>query len=161
MSGTTSSNTIEEFEPATKVVIIQLGLTAGLAVVLLGLFSLNRGMVGGGDLANIILSVIAFVFVLAILRLLIKVVVLSRTTYVLTPDDLRLEYALFYKTKTREIPLEQLRGMELNQNRIQSALGFGTLVFLTGGMNQSLGFIEFQNILNPESVRDTVRAQAD
>lgn len=155
------SNPTKEFEPATKVVIIQLGLTAGLAVVVLGLFALNRGIVGGGSLGNIVLAVLAFLFILGILRLLIKIVILSRTTYVVTPEDLRLEYELFYKSKTREIPLDELRGMELNQNRVEALLGYGTLVFLTGGMDQSLGFIEFNNIVDPHTIRDTVRSRVD
>jgi len=150
---------MNEFEPSIKVIMIKIGLTVGLAIATLSLFALNPGLVGGGDLANILLAVAAFIFALAILRLFIKAVILSKTTYIVTPSKLRLEYSLLYKSRTREIPLKQLRGMELKQDRVQAALGFGTLVFLTGGMNQSLGFIEFENIEGADNVRDRIRAQ--
>lgn len=147
----------EVYYPSIKVIVIQLGLLTGFGTVVIGLFRLNPGIVGGGRIADIVISVVLIILGLSIFRLLIKIVVLRRTEYMINNGKLRREYKLFYKTKTREVPLEQLRGMEMKQNRIQALLNHGTITFLTAGTNQSLGFLEFENVREPAVVRDRIR----
>lgn len=55
------------------------------------------------------------------------------------------------------MPIRQLRGHEHSQSRIQTLLGYGTIRMLTGGTNQSLGFVEFEDLPDPELVRQYIR----
>lgn len=147
-----------EFTPVVKVLIIQFGLLSGAGLVVLGYISIDPGRFGDPQIGNLLFTVIGFLLVIALLRILIRILILRRTKYVVTPRKLHREYELLAKRRTREIPLEQLRGMEFEQGRLQSFLGFGTLTFLTAGTNQSLGFLEFEHINMPAEIRDRIRS---
>ena len=146
-----------EFTPVVKVLIIQLGLLIGAGVVVLGYIAINPGRFGDPQIGQLLFTVIGFLLAIALLRILIRIFILRRTRYVVTPRKLHREYELLAKRRTREIPLEQLRGMEFEQGRLQSILGFGTLTFLTAGTNQSLGFLQFEHINSPAEIRDKIR----
>lgn len=146
-----------EFTPVVKVLVIRFGLLAGAGAVVLAYIAINPGRFGDPQIGNLLFTVIGFLLAIALLRIVIRILVLRRTKYVVTSGKLHREYELLAKRRTREIPLEQLRGMEFEQGRLQSFLGFGTLTFLTAGTNQSLGFLEFEHINMPTEIRDRVR----
>lgn len=156
--GSSESAGEQVFYPAITVVLLQFGLLAGVGIVVLGLILTNSDLIGNTQLTNILLLVVGFVVVLALLRLLVKMLILRRTVYVISEDDLRREYNLLYKRRSREVPLQQLRGMEYQQSRLQTVLGYGNVVFLTGGTNQSLGFLEFEHVNAAKGIRDKIRS---
>jgi uncharacterized membrane protein YdbT with pleckstrin-like domain len=147
----------EEHAPTVRPALILLGTTLTLTMVVLVYLLTNPETFGEPQLTEIVMWVVLFVAGLVTLRLLIKIFVLQRMTYIITDTELRREYQLLYRRKAREVPIGRLRGVELTQGRIQSALGYGDVNFLTGGTNQSLGFVEFENVTAPDQVRTTVR----
>lgn len=147
--------------PTTRPVLVALAIELTLALLGIGLVSGNPDLVGGGDMARIVQAVIVVLAGLLTLRLLVKVFIIKRTTYRIFPDSLRREYSLFYRRYEREIPVDQLRGHEFTQSRIQSVLGYGTIRMLTGGTDRSLGFLEFEHIDDPQAVREAIRAVQD
>jgi membrane protein YdbS with pleckstrin-like domain len=151
------SNEEYEFTPAVKVLVLQFGLLAGSGSVLLGYIAIDPSRFGDPQIGQIILAVVGFLLAIALLRILVRILILRKTRYIVTPQKLHREYELLYKRRTREVPLSQLRGMELEQGRLQSLFGFGTLTFLTAGTNQSLGFLEFEHINLPEETRNKIR----
>lgn len=157
LGGSGGQQVILETTPTIKPTLIAAGLTilVGLAVelYLLG----NPQTVGGRDTMEILLYVIGALLVLALFRFLVRMLILERTTYQITTDTVRREYRLLYRLEAREIPLERLRAHELSKSRIQSLLGYGTIQFLTGGTNESLGFIQFENVVNPQEIQSKVR----
>ncbi|RQG87063.1 PH domain-containing protein [Natrarchaeobius halalkaliphilus] len=110
-------------------------------------------------LASIVGWTVVFVVFVVSLRLLVRIYVLTRTTYTVTETDIRHEFSLWFRQYSREIPLDRVRGQEFQQDRIQRVFGVGTISVLTGGTNASLGYVEFQNVPNPNEVTETVREQ--
>lgn len=140
--------------PSIRPVLISLFVALlGTAVVAAGVVALNLEGSGQGTLLGL-LGVIAG---LLILRQFVTLFVLTRTRYVITPGQLRREFSLLYRHRTRELPLSQLRGVELRRDPGQTLLGYGDLRFLTAGTNQSLGFLTFEQIPNPVDHRDALR----
>lgn len=145
-----------EFNPTLKPLMIWLALTVLVGATILGYLIANPELFGERDLTEIVSWVVAFVLTLVILRLVVKMYILKRMTYRITPTELHREYELFYRYTSRRIPLRRIRGVELSRDRIQSLLGYGDLAFLTGGTNQSLGFVEFENVDNTDEIRDVI-----
>jgi len=143
--------------PTIQPVLIALGGVVGVGLVASGGFWALSVFVGGADIANMLTTVTLFLVAVIVLRLLIKLIVLSRTHYTIRNDAFHREYDLLYRTNSREIPVHQLRGHEYSQSRIQSLLGVGTVRLMTAGPNQSLEFIEFEHLRKPEYVREEIR----
>lgn len=91
----------------------------------------------------------------------LKIYILMRTRYQVTEDAVRMRCDLLYKNRNRHLPLAKLRGYEVRQNRFQSLFSLGTISFLSGGTNQSLGFVKFENISDFEAVTDTIEKKVD
>lgn len=62
-----------------------------------------------------------------------------------------------YRHRSHELPIFRLRGIELSRGRLQSALGYSDLRFLTGGTNSGLGYLTFENLRDGERQRETIR----
>lgn len=101
--------------------------------------------------------IVGLIFGLFMVRSLIQMVVLRRTTYTITDEVLRKEFRMFYRRYEREVPLDQLRGVELTQTALQNVFDFGTITAITAGPNRSLGFIEFKHIPEPARYREIIR----
>lgn len=78
--------------------------------------------------------------------------VLRRTRYLVCDDKLVREYDLLGKRNSRKVPLDQLRGTQLSRTRLESLLGVGSIQFLTGGIDQSLGFVKFEHVDDPGAI---------
>jgi uncharacterized membrane protein YdbT with pleckstrin-like domain len=155
---TDASVTERTAHPTIRPTLILFGLTVVVSALLMIGITTNPDLVGDENLAEIAIWVVAFVTLLVVLRLLVKIFVLRRTRYKISGTELQREYTLFYRRQAREIPMHRLRGLELDQGRIQTLLGYGDVRFLTGGTNQSLGFLTFENLDNPDEIRDEIRA---
>lgn len=148
-----------ETTPALKPTLLLMGLTVLVGTVTVGyLVSNPRTIAGNPGLTELVWNAIGVLCMLLLVRLTLRLYLLSRTRYVVDSDVLRREFSLLYRHHAREIPITQLRGHEFSQNRIQRLLGFGTVRLLTGGTNQSLGFLEFEDLPDPVVVRDLIRA---
>lgn len=98
---------------------------------------------------------------LLVTRHLIIIFLLTRTTYTVTPTELRHEFSLWLQTKSRSIPMDQVRGQEFEQDAIQRTFGVGSISVLTGGTNSSLGYVSFKNVPDPTEVSDRIRTYRD
>ncbi|WP_324757177.1 PH domain-containing protein [Haloarcula sp. GH36] len=138
--------------PTTKPTLLRLAvfLLLGLAVVVA--LQQRPELLGGPEVTNTVGLVVLLVTVLVALRLLVRTVVLVKTTYVVTRDRVEREYQFLFRTRTKGVRFEQVRSHRLNQNRFQKALGFGTIT-----MNLGLGSIRLENVENPDRVYNIVR----
>lgn len=143
--------------PTIRPVLVVLGIVLGGGIVGIGTLWVLPALAGGPELADVFSSAIGILVAVVSGRLLVKILVLSRTKYTIRDDAFQREYELFHRSKSREIPVEKLRGHEYSQGRIQSLFGFGTVRLLTAGTNRSLGFIEFEHLNEPERVREIIR----
>lgn len=153
----TRSETVFETAPTIRPVLIWFGIVVVIAVVILSWFAANPEAFGGRELTQIVFWVLLLLFAFILLRFAIKMFILTRTRYIVTTDDIRREFDLVYRRNARELPMEKIRGIEFDQSRIQSVLGYGTLSFLAGGTNQSLGFVEFEHLIEPHRARKRIR----
>lgn len=111
------------------------------------------------ELAAIVGWATVFVVVAIVLRILVRIYVLTRTTYALTETGIRHEFSLWFRHRSREIPFNRVRGQQFQQDRIQRVFRVGTISVLTGGTNASLGFVELHNVPNPDEISEIVRNQ--
>lgn len=147
-----------ETTPALKPTMLLIALTLFVGTVTVGYLVANPETVAGDPgLTELVWNAVGVLVVLLLIRLVLRLYLLSRTTYVVDVDAVRREFSLLYRHESREVPLAQLRGHEFSQNRIQRLLGFGTVRMLTGGTNRSLGFVEFEDLPRPTRVRDLLR----
>lgn len=154
-----SDDVIIETTPTIRPVLIWFGIATVLGATILLLLLSTPTLLGEPQLTEIVFWIVLLVFVAYLLRFALKMFILTRTRYVVTDDDIRREFALLYRRNARELPMEKIRGIEYNQSRIQSLLGYGTLSFLAGGTNQSLGFVEFEHLKQPNETRERIREQ--
>lgn len=142
--------------PTLKPAGIALGITALLVLAIVGLLIANPTLFGTPELTEVVLWVVLLVGGFVSARLLLKMYVLSRMRYVVSNDGVLREYALLYRYRRREMPFQKIRGVEVSRDPIETLLGYGTVSVLSGGTNQSLGFIKFEHVPDPERVSDAI-----
>lgn len=152
-----SDQAILESTPSTKPVLVKLGTTVITGLLLLGVVVTNPNMFGGNQIANVIANVVVMLAVIGIIRLGVRLYVLTRTRYYVTPEGVRREYTLLYRTWSRELPLSMIRGHELTRSRIETLFGVGTVEFLSGSVPGSIGHLSFDHLPNPEETRKTLQ----
>lgn len=144
--------------PTLRPTLLLLGLSLLFGFVIIGYLITNPTFVAGDEqLTQIVTAASILLLIIIVVRLLIRLFVLSRTNYIIRTDVLRREFSLFLRHWSREVPVRRIRGHEYSQNRIQTILGFGTVRMLTGGTNQSLGFVEFEDVPEPEKVEKYIQ----
>lgn len=136
--------------------LFALSVAVGIGVVTSGILVVYTS--SETQILRTILGIITVLCLIVAANRLATIIILRNTSYLLDEDLLRKQFRLMYRKSEREIPIHQLRGVELNRGRFQTLLGYGTIVFLTAGPNRSLGFVEFQHIQDPEQFRDEVRS---
>jgi uncharacterized membrane protein YdbT with pleckstrin-like domain len=145
--------------PSARPAAVKLAAAIGVGLLVEAYLFTNPTLLGSPEATRIGIYLLSLVALIVVARLVVRVYLLTRYRYTITDEVLRWEYSLFYRARSRELPLSQLRGHESSRGRVQSALGFGTVRFLTGGTNRSLGFLEFEHVADPEGVREVVRRQ--
>lgn len=155
----TPDETLIEATPSTKPVLAWLALTLVVGFGLVGIVVANPSIFGDVTVAEIAGNVVILLTAIAVVRLLVKWYVLTRTRYVVTTAGVRREYSLLYRTWSRELPLSMLRGHELTRSRIQSLFGVGTVEFLSGSVSGSMGHLRFDSLPNPDELRSEVQQQ--
>jgi uncharacterized membrane protein YdbT with pleckstrin-like domain len=142
--------------PATQLVLAYLVLTLAIGGALGAYLYTNPDLFGDQGYARLTGLVVLGLTVIGVIRLAIKYVVLYRTKYIVTPDSVRRQYQLAYREESRELPLHMIRGVELSRGRLQALLGFATIRFLAVGSNRGIGYVEFDNAADPETLQTAV-----
>jgi uncharacterized membrane protein YdbT with pleckstrin-like domain len=156
-----SDRILYETGPSIRPAVVKLGAVLVVAVAVVGYVLTNPGLFGSRQNAEIGAYVVVLVALVVLASYAFRVYLLKRYRYTVTDEAVRWEYSLLFKTRSRELPFSKIRGHEFRQDRVESLLGFGTVAFLSGGTNQSLGFLTFENVANPDRIRKTVREQLD
>lgn len=156
---TRQDETLVEETPSIKPVLAWLGLTLAVGLGLVGIILWKPGMFGDVKIAEIAGNIVLLLTGIGVLRLLVKLYILTRTRYVVTTAGVRREYTLLYRTWSRELPLSMIRGHELTRSRIQTLFGVGTVEFLSGSVSGSMGHLRFESLPNPNELRSKVQQQ--
>lgn len=151
------SDFLIETTPTIRPELIWFGTIFVIATVVLSYFTVYPTAFGDRELTQIVFWVLFLIFGAVLLRFAVKMFILTRTRYIVTREDIRREFEFLYRRHSRELPMEKIRGIQFNQSRIQNLLGYGTLSFLAGGTNQSLGFVEFEHLREPDRTRERIR----
>lgn len=154
-----SDEPVHETTPSTKLVRLWLVATLLVGLPATGYLLTVRdafGTEGFGGVAGLFVGLLT---VVGVGRYVVRWLVLRRTTYLVTDTAARREYDLLYKSFARELPLEMLRSVELSRSRSETLLGLGTVRLLTTGASRSMGYLGFDNVADPEALRDVVREQ--
>lgn len=137
-------------------------LAAAVTVTLLTLAVVVWLFVDGeayiGDTNQTLAGVIGVLGALVLLRLLGRLYVLTRTSYYVTPTEIRRERAFLFSRSSREVPVRRIRGVEMTQTPFQRLFGYGNVAVLTAGPNQSLGFVSLEQVPEPVTRRDELRS---
>lgn len=158
---TSHTEPILETRPTVRPTLIWLTVAALVGGSSVGYFMSAPTTLGNPENTEIAANIILLLTIGVVVRLGVRLYVLTRTRYVVTTDAVRREYALFYKTFSRELPLSMMRSHELRRSRVETLLGIGSVAFLTGAVTQSPTHIEFEHISNPHEARERVREQLD
>lgn len=128
------------------IAITILGLIAAVAVI-----TANQEALGGQNTAEIAVQIVAILGILIIIRLGIRIFILTRTEYLINEEYVRRKYSLLMRTKEREVPISVIRSGQLEQNRIQYILGYGNIK-----LNEDLGAIRLDNIRDPHDIQSLI-----
>lgn len=143
--------------PTIKPALVWVGLTLLVGgTIAIALFQNVLGL-EDPELASILGWVAVFVVVIVVARFLVRIYVLTRTQYTVTDDMVHYEFSLWFRRQKLDVPITQVRGCELDQNRVQRVFDVGTVSVLTGGTNASLGYVEFHNVPHPARVQEAIR----
>jgi len=143
-------------KPTTKPTLIQLGIVLLGSIGVFAYLQLNPEAIGSTDLTTTASLLVLLLGVLLTVRYLARTIILVRTTYTVTATRIEQRYELLFRTHSKGIRFEKVRSHELNQNRLQSLLGYGTI-----SLNRGLGPLNIEDVENPEDVYRTVRSLAD
>lgn len=143
--------------PSIKPTLVTLALT--LLVGSAAFVYLRRNPTALGNATDVIRQATVLLVAIVVVGLVGRVYVLTRTSYLVTADAVHRRFRFLRRRKERRLPLARVRATELDRGRIESLFGVGTLRFLTGGTNSSLGFVRFESIANPADVRDRLHGQ--
>lgn len=138
--------------PTIKPTLVQLGVVLVVGVALFGYLRARPELLGSPSITNTASLVVALVTLVAVIRFVIRVIILKRTTYVVTADRVELSYELLFRVRSKGVRFDKLRSHELDQNRVQSLLGYGTV-----SLNRGLGPIRLENVEEPDLVYRTIR----
>lgn len=147
--------------PTLKPVLLALAFVAGVWLGVVSLLLSNTGVILTAELTAVAEIVVHIVFAFIAARLLVRLYVLSRMTYKVQDDRIVREYTLLYRYRRREIPVHQVRGVEVSRDPLESILGYGTVAVLSGGVDQGLGFLEFENVPHPDAVAQAIDKTLD
>lgn len=148
-----STETLVETKPTVRPTLVWMAITVALAAVIGGYVATNQSAFGGPETTRVVLQVVGVVALLSLIRLTIKLFVLTRTTYRITSDSITREYTLLLRTRQQQVPSGMVRSTELRQSRVQKLLGYGTME-----INRGLGGITLENVPQPAEVRDALTA---
>lgn len=128
------------------IAVTVLAVSASIAVIVA-----NQQLLGGPNMVEIAVQVVVVIGALIMLRLAIRIFILTRTTYEVDKQRVSRKYALLMRSSEREVPIEIIRSSHLQQNRVQSLLGYGDIT-----INEDLGAIRLDNVKNPHQLQSMI-----
>jgi len=141
-----------ETRPTLRPTLVRLGVVLVVGLALFGALRARPELLGSESIGNTASLVVALLTLVAVIRFVVQIIVLKRTTYVVTSDRVELSYELLFRVRSKGIRFDKLRSHELDQSRVQSLLGYGTI-----SLNRGLGPIRLENVEDPEYVYQTIR----
>jgi uncharacterized membrane protein YdbT with pleckstrin-like domain len=135
----------------TFVLMVTVVLIAGILTGITNTVAFE--MIENQTVIEVITAIILILMVLTLVRLTIRIIILRQTSYIVRPSSLERETDLILRYTSRKAPVDELRGFEYSQNTFQRLLGYGSVRLLTGGTDQSLGFIVFRDLTHPDQTK--------
>jgi len=139
-------------QPTIRPTLVRLGVVFVVGLALFGVLRTRPTLLGSASIGNTAALVVALVTLVSVVRFVVRIIILKRTTYVVTGDRVELSYELLFRVRSKGVRFDKLRSHELNQNRVQSVLGYGTL-----SLNRGLGPIRLENVEDPKLVYQTIQ----
>ena len=157
MSNSKNKDIIFETSPTLKPSVVLLVLVTLFTLVIIGgLLTFPIDVSGLYGENRILMNVTGILYTIVMIRIVIQIIVLRRTKYIIRADSLERETDMILRYNSRKAPIDELRGFEYSQDSIQTLLGYGSIRLLTGGTNQSLGFLAFENLPNAGKARNHI-----
>jgi uncharacterized membrane protein YdbT with pleckstrin-like domain len=149
-----NDNIILQTNPTLRPTFVLMVTVVLIAGVLIGVTNtVAFELIDNQTIIEIITAIILILMVLTLIRLLIRIIILRQTSYIVRPKSLERETDLILQYTSRKAPVDELRGFEYSQNTFQRLLGYGSVRLLTGGTDQSLGFIVFRDLTRPDQTK--------
>lgn len=143
---------LESTTPTIQPTILKIVALAAVGLGALGVLTVAPSLVVGPELASVARVGVGILLVLGLVRYLVHIVVLRRTTYTVHSSGVRREFRLLFRSKSREVPYEKIRSHEYEQSRVQALLGYGSIA-----LNQGLGALVLTDVPNPEDMYEQIR----
>lgn len=137
--------------PTIRPTLVWMGISMVATIAVVAAILQNQQALGSADTTEIVVQVVGVIELLVLTRLAIRVFVLTRTTYEVDDSRIRRQYSLFLRNSSREVPMEMVRSSQLEQNRVQNLLGYGTI-----RVNQGLGGIRLENVEEPRRIQSRI-----
>lgn len=144
--------TLLQTRPTLRPTLVRLGVVLVVGLALFGALRARPGLLGSESITNTASLVVALVTFVAVIRFVVRLIILKRITYIVTSDRVELSYELLFRVRSKGIRFDKLRSHELTQNRVQSLLGYGTI-----SLNRGLGPLRLENVDDPELVYQTIQ----
>lgn len=157
MSQSDSTDVLLRTKPTLKPTLLLLSIVTVLGVAITSLYLTSTVVILNNEiLTRVVGAAVGVISALLIIRLIIHVIVLRRTTYIIRAKSLERVTDMIVRYRSRKAPVDELRGFEYSQNPIQTVLGYGSIQLLTAGTNQSLGFLVFEDLPNASEARQHI-----
>lgn len=154
--GELSETVLLRTTPTVKPVVVKLGLSLAIGILAMVTLYTNPELLGSRETTNIGLVVVQLLLIVAIVRLVVKIIVLLRTEYVVTDKGVRRGFELLARSKSREVPYALVRSHERNQTRIEYILNAGSV-----SLNQGLGDLKLEYLSDHDEVYGRIRKRVD
>lgn len=148
------ATTVIESHPTIRPTIVQMVVLVLVGMALILYLRANPRLLGEVERTQITIVVIMLLVLLGLVRLLIRAIVLTKTTYTVTDERVTKQYELLYRREHTEVPFDLVRSHEFSQNRIESILGYGTV-----RLNQGLGTLTLANVEHPHELNEAIRSR--
>lgn len=152
----TDDATPVESHPTIRPTVIQMVVILIVGITLILYLRGNPELLGERQRTQIAIIGVTLLVVLGELRLLVRAIVFTKTTYTVTDDRVKKEYQLFFRREQTEIPFDLVRSHEFSQSRIESVLGYGTI-----RLNRGLGTLQLENVERPHALNDAIRSRLE
>jgi len=143
-----------KIKPTIKPNLIQLGLTLAISLVVIAILYDNPELLGTVEATNIALIFVQIVLVILVIRIAIQVLIIRSTVYTITDQQVRREYRLLGRNKSREVPYNLVRSVGYSQDRIENLLNIGTI-----SLNEGLGDLELTSIPSSDEAYNIIQEQ--
>lgn len=145
-----------KIKPTIKPELIQFGLALIIGFGLIAILYDNPQLLGTVEATNIALVLVQIVIVIVLIRIIIQILIIRSTVYTITDRQVRSEYDLLGRNKSREVPYNRIRSVGYSQGRIENILKIGTI-----SINKGLGGLELTSIPSGDEAYRIIQRQVE